>query len=276
VTEYVDHGVMIARTIDVWDVDTFDDELFAKLDAKAETICSYFVTETENFIMYKTSDLWAPHPSNPYAGAYRGFLEDVDRLMKYRTMRAWHYTRLTDPEVDAFRSAGVHVSTLETLRRRLDAQVNDGLFSAVDANAIFAASPLQHAPQLEGRTNRFWMTSSPVSVDDDGVIPLLSSWGGEVVYFWLPDPFKKLVAGIGKPRVFEIAVPLDVTCHTYSAAEAIAATFGRTLDCKPDKNRFDLCATRALGSEALIAIHTEGEPDFAALARGYPAAFKGS
>ena len=120
------------------------------------------------------------------------------------------------------------------------------------------------------------MTSSPIPIGDSGITLLLKNWGGELVYFWIKDAaLRELVAGIGKPRVIEMAIPLDLTRHTYSAAKAIVATFGRTLGCEPDRGAFDLYATRALGVEAVIAIHTEGEPNFMALAQGYPSGFIG-
>lgn len=71
-------------------------------------------------------------------------------------------------------------------------------------------------------------------------------------------------------------MPLETTKHAYPAAEAVVATFGRGLGCEPDRGRaFDLYATQALGSKSVIAIHTEGEPNFIALARGYPFGFIG-
>jgi hypothetical protein len=51
------------------------------------------------------------------------------------------------------------------------------------------------------------------------------------------------------------------------------ATFGRTLGCDPGTGAFDLYATRSLGAEAVLAIHTEGEAVFAGIAKRYPAEF---
>jgi hypothetical protein len=166
---------------------------------------------------------------------------------------------------------------LETIRRRLDAQVAAGVFSAEIADALFAQSPFHHDEQSGPRSNKFWMTSHPVGIEHSGVTLLLGNWGGEAVYFWLKDAMlEELVAGIGKPRVIEMAVPLDATRHAYSASRAIVATFGRTLGCVPDDTGgFDLCATRSLGPQAVLAIHTEGEAVFAEIAKGYPAEFFG-
>jgi hypothetical protein len=118
------------------------------------------------------------------------------------------------------------------------------------------------------------MTSHPHAVDDSGVTLLLEHWGGEGVYFWLKDAgLIKLVKGIGKPRVIEIAVPLNATNHAYRAANAVVAAFAQTLGCKADGAAFDLYSTRGLGPANVLKVHTDGEPAFRALARGYPATF---
>jgi len=39
------------------------------------------------------------------------------------TIRAWHYTRLTDDETALLQAGGVYISNLEAIRRRLDVQV---------------------------------------------------------------------------------------------------------------------------------------------------------
>jgi hypothetical protein len=40
--------------------------------------------------------------------------------METRTIRAWHYTRLTDAEVVAMRMTGISLSSLDAIRQRLD------------------------------------------------------------------------------------------------------------------------------------------------------------
>jgi hypothetical protein len=263
---------MTETRIDVWNVETFDKDLLAELCANAELIRNYLVIDKNNFLEHQTSDPIEPYPTNPYAASYLRFVKDVGQDMEARTIRAWHYTRLTDAETDTLRNTGIFASTLETIRRRLDAQVAAGVFSAKIADALFARSPFHHDKQSSARSNKFWMTSQPVGIKDGGVTPLLGSWGGEAVYFWLEDAMLEEL-GIGKPRVLEMAVPLDATRHAYSAGRSVVATFGRTLGCDPDTGAFDLYATRSLGAEAVLAIHTEGEAVFSEIAKGYPTEF---
>ena len=68
-----------------------------------------------------------------------------------------------------------YISTLETIRIRIDMQISEGLLSAHAADALYAASPFHE--QNDVRSNRFWMTSHPLPIDDGGVTLLLENWG---------------------------------------------------------------------------------------------------
>ncbi len=132
-------------------------------------------------------------------------------------MTTLFYTRLTDDETALLQAGGVYISNLEYIRRKLDVQVSARVLSAETADALYAASPFHH--QNDSRAGRFWMTSHPVSADNSLVELLLEHWGGEGVYFWLKDPeLIELVKSFGRPRVIELAVPMQVTSHAYSAA----------------------------------------------------------
>jgi hypothetical protein len=259
--------------IDVWNTETFDDDLLAELNSERDLLRDYALTEKRQFLERGAATGWVPHVSNPYAAARNYFVEEVVMpAMAQRTIRAWHYTRLTDGETALLQAGGVYVSNLEAIRRRLDMQVAARALSAEAADALYAASPFHH--QNDSRAGKFWMTSHPISADDGLVELLLEHWGGEGVYFWLEDPqLVELVKSFGRPRVIELAVPLQVTPDAYPAAKAVVATFVRSLGCEPEWSAFDLHATKALGADAVLNIHTEGEPNFAALARGYPVGF---
>ena len=260
--------------IDVWDVETFDADLIAELRANAGLVRNYITTEQEIFLDHDVLGPNGRYRSNPHAESYYGLLERMGRKMQSRIIRAWHYTRLTDPEVETLLAAGIRLSTLETTRQRLDAQVAAGQFSDEISNALFEASPFHNSEQFRARTSKFWMTSHPVEIGDDGVTLLLANWGGEAVYFWLKDPrLKEVVARIGKPRVVEVAVPLDATPHAHESGKAVVDAFANAMGWKPDSGVIDLSVTHALGPEAIIAVHSEDEPVFARIGNGYPTNF---
>lgn len=264
---------MTSTLIDVWDIKTFDDALMTELDAKCEALCNYEYTSKKNYREQQAAKGWLPLEENPYAAERQYILEQIIMpMMEHRTIRAWHYTRLTDDEVKLLQSDGIHTSDLAAIRKRLDAQVTAGVVSAEVADALHGASPFHH--QNEARSGKFWMTSHPFPADHHGVELLLTHWGGEGVYFWLEDgELIELVKGIGQPRVIEVAVPLDVTTGAYSAARAVIATFVMAHDCEPDWPAFDVYTTSALGADAVLNVLTEGDHDFSALGRGYPAQF---
>ncbi|GAA0034011.1 MULTISPECIES: hypothetical protein [Bradyrhizobium] len=260
--------------IDTWDIDTFDDELRAKLRLAESLIRDYLTTSRRQFLEREASDHRMPHPENPHAADYIAFTEEMGRDMEHRTIRAWHYARLDDDEVSAMREGGIYPGTLDTLRRRLDAQVAAGTLSATDAADLYKASPCHDPEQQPGRLGKFWMASEPIRVDDSGVKPLLKSWGGESTHMWLKDErLKALVATIGQPRILEVAVPLAKTTHSYSAGRAVIGAFARTLGCRPDREGFDLYTQEPLEPAAILAVHTEGESKFKKVGRGYPTTF---
>jgi hypothetical protein len=265
----------VVGLIDVWDVNTFDKDLMARLRANAELVRDYIATDRDISIERREAPgLRTTLLSNPHAKSYRRFLESLGHDMEARAIRAWHYTRLTDSEVDVLRTAGIRLSTSEATRQRLDSQVAAGQISVEIGNALFEKSPLRDRQQSEARSGRFWMTSHPLDVEDGGVTLLLANWGGEVVYFWLQDvDLERIVAGIGSPRVIEVGVRLDATTQSYVAGESVVATFARSIGCRPDFGAFDLCAIRPLGPQAVLAVHTEGESAFDLIGKGYPVDF---
>lgn len=259
--------------IDVWNIATFDDTLVMMLREHGDLVRDHLTTSRRQWIERELSDHTQPHVINPYGSDYIGFVEAVGRAIKSLTIRAWHYCRMTDDEVVALRRTGITLSTIETLRARLDAQVQTGFLSSVEADSLFAASPF-HSDQHGARVGKYWMTSHPVAPEDSGVELLVGRWGGEVAYFWLRDQaLIDRVAALGRGRVVEVAVPIAATRHSYSAGEAVVATFARTLGCKPDKKAFDLYTARALGPEAILSVHSEGEADYAAMGSAFPAGY---
>jgi len=259
--------------IDVWDTKTFDPALSTLLAENTALVRAYMERDRQIFLDH---DLGRSRsilrPVNAHAGAYQLLAETLGREMDSTAVRAWHYTRLTNREVDLLRRDGIQLSTLPSLRARLDAQVEAGAITAETAAALFAASPFHR--QMESRSNKFWMTSHPIAIDDGGVAPLMAHWGGEGASMWMKDPaLLGQVAALGAPRILEILVPIVATNHAHPAGEAVLATFGRGLGCIPEKRAFSLYAKSALPPDAVLAVHTEGEPAFAAMGQGHPPGF---
>lgn len=267
---------MTGRPIDVWDCATFDPDLADCLRPHAALVVDYYWRDHAIFLSHdlgRGPGRALIRPDNRHAAAFQALREGLIPVLSDRTIRAWHYTRLTDAEVERLRHEGAHPSTPATLAERLAALVGAGALDGDQAAAIIAASPFQ-TDQLKSRRDRFWMTSHPIAIDDSGVEPLMAHWGGEVANMFLRDEaLLGVLAAIGRPRIVELAVPLRYTRHAYSAAEAVVATFARACGAIPAKQAFDLNVDTPLPASAVLAVHTEGEPVFDAVGRTQPAGF---
>ncbi len=261
--------------IDIWDYETFDSDLRSILEARADLVKNYWETDQRQFYEREASDHTMPHPTNLFASDYRDLVEDrLMPAMELRSIRAWHYTRLTDDELEVVKRSGIHISTVDSLTQRLGFQVAAFRLSETEAAEILHRSPFQE--KNTSRLGKFWMTSHPIAVDDSGVEPLLAYWGGEAVYFCLPerDSLLQKIGLIGSPVVFEIGVPIAVTRHCYSASRSAAITFARTLGCQPPREAFDLYSKCDLNPQHIIGVHKPSDKTFDRIANGYPARFK--
>lgn len=267
---------MAAKPIDVWNVGTFDSALIAHLEAETDLIRSYLETDRQIFISHdlgRGADRPIVRPENPYAFDFGNLQEAIGREMQRRVIRAFHYTRLTDGEVATLNSDGIHLSTPATLQRRLGDIVGTGDLTRVVADQLYAESPF-HSDQLESRSDKFWVTSHPVAIDNSGVRPLMRHWGGEVASMWIQDEaLSATLASLGKARIIEVAVPICATRHSYSAGIAVVATFARLHGSVPSKHAFDLYTRQPLPATAVLAVHTEGDASFVEMGRRYPAGF---
>lgn len=89
---------MADAVIDVWDLSTFDAELIAALEAKADLISDYLKIDREIFLSHDLGrgPRTILRPDNPHADNFLRLQEAIGREMQKRTIRAFHYTRLTD------------------------------------------------------------------------------------------------------------------------------------------------------------------------------------
>lgn len=135
--------------IGLWDYSSFDDELRQVLEPNRQLIQDYFETDRAIFLSHdlgRGPGRSPIRPDNPHAGVYYSLLDEVNELMSARTLRAYHYTRLTDQEVEDLHRSGIHLSTPETLQRRLDALVASGRLAPAAAEVLFTKSPF-HSEQ---------------------------------------------------------------------------------------------------------------------------------
>lgn len=257
---------MAAHIISTGDPRTFDSELQAFFDQHVSLIRSYHERDAELEVDRRAGGMRHIMEPNPIADAYIRFREAAAELFKSRTVRCWHYTRLTVDEIDAIRNQGIVPGTVESMEARLMRQVVAGRLSEADRLAIIAASPLRFPDQAQARLGMFWVTDRALHPSDGGVEPLLGHWGGEVVYFYLQDDeLIERLQGLGSPAVLELAVPVSSTTRAYGFAESALSSVVEALGYPPRLRGIDAYLNRPLGAEGVLAIHTPSDASFSRL-----------
>lgn len=252
--------------ISTGDPSTFDPELRAIFDANKGLIDAYHVRDAQLEADRRAGGMRYITEPNLIADAYIRFREDLGRHFQSRTVRCWHYTRLTDDELAHIRTHGVTPGTIASMENRIARQVAARRLSEADGTALIAASPLRLPEQAEARLGMFWVVDRAVHPSDWGVEPLLAHWGGEVVYFYLQD--EALIArlqGLGTPTVLELAVPVASTTHAFSFAESALSSVVESMGYPPRLRGIDAYLTKPLGAKGVISVHTPADPTFSSL-----------
>lgn len=267
---------MAGDAIDIWDVTTFDPELTATLAESADLIASYWSEDARLFREREAQTMRGPPEQNPFAQRYIDLKEMVGGMMEARTIRAWHYTRLTDREVASIRARGMLPMTLAIIRERLDAVVKEGALDARTADALYDASPY-HRQMDANREDRTWLAAEPFPPKASDVDELLAPWGGESIAFdHRSGPLRELLEGIGRPRVIEMEVPLSATTRAFEAGCAAIDAYSFTLGCTGAwPAGADIVVVEPVLPDWIVAVHSEGDETYRLLGRGYPAGYVG-
>jgi hypothetical protein len=259
--------------IDLWDPSTLPAATRSLLDDNERLIVDYLARQAALLEVRETAALRDEIPLNELHERKAALDAEVARSIMSETIRGFHHTRLTDDEVRAIRSHGIPVTSLPMLRQKLDAVVAAGLLMQGAADHVYDNSPLVTGEHGE-RIGTFYATAHPLSVDDGNITPFHESWGGEISTWAIKDEgILDSLRSIGKPRVIEVAIPIAATGWVASRiAQAIVAAKG----CEPEQPKdlaIDISIRSALPADYVLRVHTEGEPDFAALGRGYPSTY---
>lgn len=273
---------MTTEIIDTWNAKTFTEDILEFLKEHTETIIRFHRYEQQTDEDLEHLQRYERRNRNPFADNYNRIREELAALMSSKTIRAFHYTRMIDAEVENVLANGFFAPTSATafahLSDRVGRLVKSGMLSIQEGDRIFSSSPLMHPDQLYAREG-FWMTSTPFHPADRSVILLVNHWGGEVGYFWIdesqdPDLLNR-VQSIGRGRVFELAVPLSDNerrpiMGCWSAANTVLNLFARDIGFQTDRLGFDLCVKSPLPASAILAVHTEGDESYTTFGDDYP------
>jgi hypothetical protein len=264
-----------SHLIDLWDIGTYDSDIRDHLDSYKEVITGYLDLERKKDIMVTVLATWEPIRPNPFAADYMSAVESLGPIMAAKTVRAFHYSRMTDDEVQAVQAEGIVPTSVDSLKQRVDRQVISGTLTREQGDLIIDRGPLQTA--AFGVRHGFWSTSSPIHPDNAAVNLLVDHWGGESAY-WLftgPEdrPMVEVLKRIGRGRVIEIAMSLkdpNGGLAGFSAARTAVRGYVRSLDHQIYPEALDLALEHPLPASHILKVHTEGEDGYIAMGRGYP------
>lgn len=261
----------MTHIISTGDPGTFDPALRAFFEESTDLINAYHERDAELEVDRRAGGMKYLTERNPFGDAYMLFRERLTELFKARTVRCWHYTRLTDDEIADIRIHGVVPGSIASMEARVARQVEAGRLSAADQAAISAGSPLRNAEQAQARQGMFWVTDRALHPSDSGVELLLGHWGGEVVYFWQQDEtLINRLQRLGTPVVLELAVPVALTKRASSFADSALSSVVEALGHRPHIRGIDAYLTMPLGPQGIIAVHTPADSTFHSLGMGRP------
>ena len=175
--------------IQPWNPSTFNSEIIRVLNDNSDLIYDFFSEDSRLMNEHLNSDPYESLKPNRFHSCYTNLLEDIlTPVLAESRIIVWHYTRLTDFEVNLMQE-NIVPSSLSYLQKRLDALVAEGILSTEESKLIFELSP--YHTQAKSRENMLWTVTVPLPCDDHGVAPLLGYWGGESAYFRLTnEPLK--------------------------------------------------------------------------------------
>lgn len=252
-----------------WDPKSFNSEIVSALRSHSELISDYYREDIRLMDEHLSSSPYQSLKSNRFNYAFSDFKENVlTPILKNNRIIVWHYTRLTDDEVEMM-CKKLMPSTLDYLKIRLELLVSKGLLTYEESQVVFRQSPFHK--QERNRSGMLWTTTTPEPTTDMGVEPLLKSWGGESAYFWLTDKdLKTKLKEIGLPRVIELETDLADGLNAFSVSETIIEAWAKNLGIRIAPSGTDLSIKSSVNKAKVVKVHTKGENSFNELAETYP------
>ncbi|GAA4980385.1 hypothetical protein [Kitasatospora paranensis] len=144
--------------------------------------------------------------------------DDVLALLDGHLVRALHCTRLLDYEADAIRAEGLRLLDEDLVNDRLDQARERGLFTDAEHTLLRSGHRLAPGRRVMGSSGEVCLTLSAEATahHTHGARPLLTNWGGEVVYSPHCDTDPGLAAklrSLGRPALvtahLDLAYPGD-------------------------------------------------------------------
>ncbi len=124
--------------IDLWDTCTYDEEMLDSLESHKEIIDGYFDLARKKDAMVAKLPTWEPIQPNRFTGDYMAAVEGLGQIKSTKTLRAFHYTRMTEGELEILQAQGI-VPT--SMKQRVNRQVAAGRLTEEQGHRIVTPAP---------------------------------------------------------------------------------------------------------------------------------------
>jgi hypothetical protein len=135
----------------------------------------------------------------------------VRELLRGRRLTAFHATRLLDHERDMISFQGLCVFGRTLFENRINAALDQGALSATEHQALLGAHMYavgeEHKRGLREGQVCLILGRSLLANHVHAVSPLLSTWGGEGIYFSSgATELRPLLTSLGRPTIIRVAI----------------------------------------------------------------------
>jgi len=190
---------------------------------------------------------------------YKQTRETLEALLLDFEIRAFHCTRLLDPE--SVKRNGLEILSPVTAKLRLlDSLRQAGVAENLLASAAQAFDNCENTGEFEHRQGMLWFALNKEMIDGSGCADLLQHFGGEIARHALDSLADKLfpvLASIGIPCVVEARLPIrDAQPHhlTALADEFIRLSWGRFLGERQDARDCDMMIRRPIEPDRILKV----------------------
>lgn len=204
-------------------------------------------------------------PENMYLETWETIISKMEHSISGSKILGYHVTRLTDREIKNIICEGLKVLSLELLEEKLKGAAGDGYLSEVECKEAISNNQVEDM----GRVGTIhFCFSSKLLRDENGVIRLLSNWGGEALYNTHEKHTNLGLAlrGIGRPCIVISAIPVHQVNSYCSVAERLLNIWCSNRNiCTGSNPLFEGHITNSVNSENIQSITSKDEDNFSHL-----------
>lgn len=185
----------------------------------------------------------------------------VLELLEGRPLRVYHATRLLPHEVESVRDDGLRTLTEDHVQRRIAGAVEVGAIEIEAADFLRAHTVFVKKHAVEGRRDQVCAIAGTdvFTEHPSGVRLLLSTWGGEAIYWCVGDGMQARLRSLGTPSIVVLDLPMNGTPWLMfpGLGAVLAACLGRL-----DSPGADVLYRGPVPASAVVDVWQPGMPGY--------------